>query len=437
MERIAKTFMGLAVMFIAASEALAEPWSLPRLLEYAREKSPDAEIAARRIAAARAKLEQAQAAFHPQLSVESGYMRTDNAMLAFGAILNQRRFSPTLDFNDVPAVDNFVVRGVVRVPLYTGGANVAGRQAAEKNERAARYMAEATRESLALEAARIYFAVQKARAFVKAAAAAVSAFDHNLEIARRRAAQGTILENEILDVEVQRAQAQEGLIRARNAEAAAQSALGALLGLDAAVEVGSEIPRLSVPDLAEARRRAELLSLESARAAAEAQMRQAQSGWYPQLNLVGGGEYNRGWRMDGEGGAYQAGVIAEWRLWDGHLTRARMREACAAVDEVREQLRKAEAGVRLEVEQAALNLKDADERLTVSRKAVVQAAASAALTRKRFEQGLTLATQVIDSQTALTAAQMRQAEAEADRNVAVAALRRAMGLPILSEGGEP
>ena len=58
----------------------------------------------------------------------------------------------------------------------------------------------------------------------------------------------------------------------------------------------------------------------------------------------------------------------------------------------------------------------------------------AALTRTRFEQGLSLATQVIDSQTALTTAEVRQAEASADRHIAIAVLRRAVGLPILGDG---
>jgi hypothetical protein len=51
------------------------------------------------------------------------------------------------------------------------------------------------------------------------------------------------------------------------------------------------------------------------------------------------------------------------------------------------------------------------------------------VTRARFSQGLALATQLIDAETALTAARVRRAEAEADERIAVAALRKALGLP--------
>jgi outer membrane protein TolC len=56
---------------------------------------------------------------------------------------------------------------------------------------------------------------------------------------------------------------------------------------------------------------------------------------------------------------------------------------------------------------------------------------SVKLTRERFESGLALAAQLIDAETALTAARVRRAEAETDRRVAVAALRRALGMNMI------
>ncbi len=87
--------------------------------------------------------------------------------------------------------------------------------------------------------------------------------------------------------------------------------------------------------------------------------------------------------------------------------------------------------IDLETEQARLNLKTADERLAVTEQVVAQATESATLTRNRFEQGAALSTQVIDAETALVAARVRRAEAESDRQIAVAALRKALGLPQL------
>src|SRR5207244_3764682 len=116
----------------------ADTWTLERALDYALAHNPDARLAQRRIAASQAGLEQANSAFWPRLQVQSSYTRTDNPMMVFGNILNQRAYSPSLDFNNVPDVDNLNAKGFVSVPLYSGGRNVAGRDAAKANTEAAK-----------------------------------------------------------------------------------------------------------------------------------------------------------------------------------------------------------------------------------------------------------------------------------------------------------
>jgi outer membrane protein TolC len=138
-------------------------------------------------------------------------------------------------------------------------------------------------------------------------------------------------------------------------------------------------------------------------------------------------DYDRGWRAEGDGRSYTAGVMLQWNLWDGRLTRGKVQEAQAALETARENDRKLRLGLALEAEQARLNLAEANERLRVTETAVAQAEESVALTRARFEQGLALATQLIDAETALTAARVRRAEALADQRIAIAALRKALG----------
>jgi outer membrane protein TolC len=87
--------------------------------------------------------------------------------------------------------------------------------------------------------------------------------------------------------------------------------------------------------------------------------------------------------------------------------------------------------IDLEIEQARIGLNESTERLQVTEKAVAKAAESVELTRARFEQGLCLASQLLDAETALTGTRVRRAEAEADRRIAIAALRKALGLPQL------
>ena len=414
-------------------------WSLPDALSFALTNSPDARIAEQRIRQAQAMLEQANAAAWPTLQFQSSYMRSDNPVMAFSWTLNQRSFSPALmgSLNDPDEVDNLALRGVVSVPLYAGGRIAAGRRAARAGKEAAEAGARAVREGLAFEVARAYYVILKTDAFVQAAEAGVRAYRGNVDVARKRYRTGALVKADLLDMEVRLAEAEEGLLRARNARSLAKRAFANLLGLSPReVEIAKTAPEAEAPPPGTPPRRPELEAIQKQRQAAEAAVAMAKGGYYPEVGAFGSLDHNRGWETGGEGTSWMAGVMLKWNIWDGRMTRGKVHQARAELQAVREAERKIRLAIELQIAQARLNLQDAEKRVAVSRKAVAQAEESARLTRARFAQGLALATQLIDAESALTAARMRLAEAEADRRVAVAALRRALGLPQLASLGE-
>ena len=422
----------LSAMVAETSTRAAEPWTLERALDYALAHNPDARMAQQRMAAAQAGLEQANSAFWPRLQFQSGYTRTDNPMLVFGSILNQRSYSSSLNFNDVPDVDSLNARGVVTVPLYTGGRSVAERQAARANTEAAKQESGAVRNALGFEVSRTFHTVLKTRQFIQAAEAAANSFQSNLVVAGKRLDGGTLLKSDALDIEVRLAQAREDLVRARNANILAERALRNLLGIEGGeFTVADTAPVVSTPNSADLTQRPELAAARERESAAQAQVRRARSGYQPRVSAFGSLDYDYGWVTGGDGRSYTAGVMAQWDLWDGFSTRAKVREARANLESAREEQRRLRLALDFEIEQARLDLDAAAERLAVSGKTVEQAGESASLTRKRFEQGMALATQLIDSETALVAARVRRAEAESDQRIAVAALRKALALPQL------
>jgi outer membrane protein TolC len=430
-----KRQLGFLTLWLAFSLAVnaSESWTLERALDYALAHNPDARIAQQRIAAAQAGLEQANSAFWPRLQVQSSYARTDNPMMVFGSILNQRAYpGPSLNFNDVPDVDDLNARGIVTVPLYAGGRNVAGRQAAKANTEASKQDSAAVRNALGFEVSQTFYTVLKTRQFIHAAEAAVNSFETNLVVAQKRLDGGTLLKSDALDIEVRLAQSREDLVRARNANILAERALRNLLGIEGGeFAVAETAPVISAPDAEDFSQRPELAAARERESAAQAQVRSSKSGYQPRVSAFGSLDHDYGWVTGGDGNSYTAGVMLQWDLWDGFSTRAKAREAKANLESAREEQRKLRLALDLEVEQARLELKAANERLAVSSKAVEQAEESASLTRNRFEQGLALSTQLIDSETALVAARVRRAEAESDQHIAIAALRKALALPQL------
>lgn len=428
--------LGFLALWLAISltTAAAEPWTLERALDYAQTHNPDARIAQQRIAVAQAGLEQANSTFWPKLQVQSSYTRTDNPMQVFGSILNQRAYnynSPP-NFNNLPDMDNLNARGIVTLPLYAGGQNAANRQAAKANTEATKLDSAAIRNALGFEVSRAFYTVLKTRQFILATEAAVNSFATNLVVAQKRLDGGTLLKSDVLDLEVRLAQSREDLVRARNANLLAIRALRNLLGIeDGDFPVADTAPAVSAPYVGDFSQRPELAAARQRAAAAQAQVRGSKSGYQPRVSAFGSLDHDYGWVTGGDGNSYTAGVMLQWDLWDGFLTRAKTREANANLETAREEQHKVRLALDLEVEQARLDLNAADESLAVSSKAVEQAEESAMLTRNRFDQGLALSTQLIDSESALVAARVRRAEAESDEHIAIAALRKALALPQL------
>jgi outer membrane protein len=429
-----KQALGIGAVVLAWSLAAfaAEPWTLERALQQALAANPDARLAQQRLVVAQASLEQANAAFWPQLQFQSSYTGSDNPMVAFGSILNQRAYRSTLNFNDVPAVDDLNTRGLVTVPLYAGGKNTATRQASRANTEAARQDTAAVQNTLGFEVSRSFYTVLKTRQFIRAAEAAVNSFEASLAVAQKRLDEGALLKTGVLDIQVRLAQAREDLVRARNANALAVRTLRNLLGIEeGAFDVADTAPVASAPDSADFSGRPELAAVRHRERSAEEQVRAVKGGYLPRVSAFGSLDYDYGGKYDHGGGSYTAGAILPWDLWDGKMTRAKVQEANANLESTREEERKLRLALDLEVEQARLDLQAANERLRVTAQVVAQAEESASLTRARFGQELALPKDLIDAETSLVAARVRRAEAEADRQIAIAALRKAIGLPQL------
>ena len=416
----------------------AESWTLDRAVETALKNSPDARIARQRSEGAQAVIEQARAAWYPQLSLQGRYTDTNSPMMAFGSILNQRAFNFALDFNHPGQVDDLNATGTVAYNLYSGGRASAGLSGAKSGALAAEADLRSAQQQLGRDVVKAYLSIRKAREAVGAIEAGVKAYEAAVTAARARFDAGQMLKADLLSLEVQLAQTQENLSAARHGAALAERAFRFVLGLDASAEVvelaadDPAVAGLAMPDTGDFSQRPELTGLRERIRAAEAMVRAARGGRLPTVNAFASYQYDQGWQLDHHGDSWMAGVSVDLNVFDGGQTSGKIRQARAELAQVKEMLRKTTLGIGLEVEQARLANEDAVERLTVSARAVEQADESAMLTRARFEKGAVLIADLIGVESRLIEARMRHAVAAADERIALAELRCALGLPLFT-----
>jgi outer membrane protein TolC len=430
----------LVLALLAAHTLLrAEPWTLDRAVDTALKNSPDARIARERVEGAQAMIDQARAAWYPQLSLQGRYTDTNSPMMAFGSILNQRAFNFGLDFNHPGQIDDFNATGTVVYNLYSGGRVSAGLAAAKSGASAAAQDFLAAQQQLGVEVVKAYLNIRKAREAVAAVEAGVKAYRAAVAAAQARFEAGQMLKADLLSLEVQLAQTQENLAAARHGAALAERAFLFALGLDVAgqnvelVADDSALARLAMPDTRDFSQRPELCGLRERVRAAEAMVRAARGGRLPTVNAFASYQYDRGWQLNRDADSWMAGVSVDLNVFDGGQTSGKIRQAAAELEQVKEMLHKATLGISLEVEQARLAHDEAVERLAVTARAVEQAEDSAALSRARFEEGALLTADLIGVEGRLIEARMRRAVAAADERIALAELRRALGLPLFAQ----
>ncbi|MBI5768433.1 MAG: TolC family protein [Verrucomicrobia bacterium] len=429
----------LSVALAAFAVLRAEPWTLDRAVATALERNPDTRAARARIEAARAMVDQAGAAWQPQLMLSGRYTDTNSPMMAFGSILNQRAFNFGLDFNRPGNIDNLNATGTVAYNLYSGGRATAGRTAARAGAEAAELDLRTAQQQLATEVVRAALNLRKAREAVTAVEGGVRAYEAAVAAARARFDAGQLLKADLLSLEVQLAQTRESLTTARHGASLAARAFLFTLGSepsDEAVELVADDPalaRLVAPDTRDFSQRPELLGLHARVRAAESMIEAARGGRRPTVNAFASYQYDQGWQTNRHGDSWLAGVSVDLNVFDGGQTNGKIRQATAELTQVKEMLRKATLGIGLEVEQARLAHASAVERLAVTARAVEQAEESARLSRARFEQEALLTAELIGVEGRLLEARLRRTIAGADERLALVDLRRALGLTPLPE----
>jgi len=416
---------------------IPEKWSVQEAVSYALANNPDTRAALERMAASEADLKAARSAFYPQLGLAVEYSRTNNPMYSFGNILNQGMFTNSIDFNDPGTTDTLQTKGIIQYRLYNGGRDVAAVDAAESQGQASTQENEAIRLQLEYNVVRAFCSIVQAGEVVLARQSAVEAIAASLAVARARYEEGSLLQEEVLNLEVQHSRSQEQRIQAQHSLSLAQRSFLRLLGLRGEVVQldPTPSPPQDIPAAPEIGQRPELKAMDAQVKMLAAMVRQAKGGYAPTADLFGSYQVDKGTELDeGSGNSWTTGIRLNYSLYNGGRTGAEVERAEAQLREAREKRHKLELAFSLEMDQAVLALHQEDERLKVTEKMVASARESARLSRERFKEGIVLSSELIDTENRLTDALLSHSLVRASRKIAIADLRRSVGLHQFTQG---
>lgn len=278
------------------------------------------------------------------------------------------------------------------------------------------------------------------RALIKVAEETVRLQADQLRDQKNRFEAGTVPRFNVLRAEVELANVQPDLIRARNNYLLAEISLAKTLGLDPGLAGKPTFNAVGTLEITErplglqsalelARARRPFLKVQRQQILRQTeQIKVALAGYKPRLDANGGYEIRNSRLsedLDKTVDGWFFGFTGTWNIFDGLATFGRVKQARASLESAKINYDDSVQKVDLEVQTAYANLQTARETIRSQQKNVEQANESLRLANERFAAGAGTQLEVLDARTALTKARSTELQSRGDYNTALAEFDRA------------
>ena len=417
----------------------------------------DIKAAKARIEASRAAIKEAESAFFPSLSLKENFLRTNNPPLAFFNILAQRQLNikmpsassssanPFSSFNEPDPVNNWSTKFSVEFPIFTGGKRIAEKKAADSMAEADEADLERVRNNIACEVKSTFLNILKAEEMVKVSEEYIKMLRSQREVAESKYEAGKILLSDVLSVKVRLAEAEEGLLIARNNVRKAKNLFNVALGQNISEEF--ELKPAAISDTVSfltadtanrlvslketaLKKRPEVKKIEEEIKSSEYNVKSAMAEYFPTIGTF----FN--YEIDGKNPevgrtSWIAGAGLEFYLFEGFKTSSRVGKRKAEVSEMSAKRRKLMLEIEREVDDAYNNKIEAEKRVGVLRDSVFQAEENLRIYEDRYKEGLVIISDVLSAQVSLTNTRLHYKIAQYDNEISLKELEYACGGTLL------
>jgi outer membrane protein len=422
---------------IARAGSPARVVTLAEVERAAVEQQPQMLVARAATDVAEGQADQARAPMLPQVTATAQYTReTANFVPRPGFLPSSFGSFGNLPGPSMTSYD-FWSFGVGATQLiYDFGQTSQRYQVARRTADAQRASETATRLQVLFNVRRAYF---NARAMKELVAVAQETLDdqnkHLLQV-RGFVQAGTQPEIALAQQKANVANAQVQLVNAQNGYETAKAQLNQAAGLPQGTDydvADEDLPPVKDEDqplstlVAEAlASRPELATLDRQREADEAAVRSARGGYGPTLSATAGAS-TAGVSLGGLVPNWNVGLLLDWPIFQGGMTRAQVRTAEASLHGVEAQKALEELQVRLDVDAARLAVRAAKASMGAAQDAVDSAREQLRLAEQRYATGVGSIIELTDAQVTYTGAAAQLVQARYGLAAARAQLLAALG----------
>ncbi|MEW5744650.1 MAG: TolC family protein [Nitrospirota bacterium] len=394
--------------------------TLEQCVAIALRSHPAIAAAGSSVEAVRSRIGQAAASYYPQIDLSAGYDTSD---------FTSRSGSRTI----VGRNSEFSGTAALRQNLYDFGRTSTQVRIQRFTFDASRMDLKDVTDQIVLNVRESYYGVLRADRNREVAREVVKQFGQHLEQAKGFFEVGLKPKFDVTKAEVDLSTARLDQIRAENSYRIAWVTLRNAMGIPTApefrVEDSLSFAKYDISlDSAVARAYANRPDLQSTLfqgRAAEQSVELARKGYYPTVS--GSASYSASGERTPLDDGWSVGAVVSFPLFNGFLTRSQVDEARATLDVVRANEQSLRQLILLEIQQAYLNLNEAEERIGAAELTVRQARENLDIATGRYDAGVGDPIEVTDALIAFRNAETAYNGALYDYKVAQANIERAMG----------
>jgi outer membrane protein len=305
--------------------------------------------------------------------------------------------------------------------------------AAVKGHQASLLDSAQTRDDVFLAVAQGYFKTLRAQKLVEVAKQDVYDLKQHLKIAQDQYQFGVVTYNDVLQAQVNLADAEQRLIVAQTDFIDIRSALNKalMLPVSAATVLKDENVVLEPGGLDQAtevalKRRSDLKASQERIRQQEKVVTENRAQYFPQFAVQGGHFYqvNNSTLHDNQ---WFVIFAMNWNIFSGLDTKGAVSQAKLRVSQLHEQKKDLNEQVKLDVQTAYLKIKETVDRIRTTKTAVTQGEENLRLNEERYKESVGTATDVIDANTLLTRTRVNYWTAVYDHQMAKAQMLWAIG----------
>lgn len=423
--------------FWSAAENAKKPLSLEEAIQLAIRANLAMKQSREEVSAAQANKNISRSNFLPTLSARYSYTHRDKEQ-------TQELTGTPFDVVVRPQ-DEYAFVTSFKQPIFSGFALINQYRIASLGLDAAEIRAKLTRHDVILDAKNAYYTVLKAQKLLEVANQTVDQITARKEVSENFYQVGMSPLNDLLQAQVELANAKQGLIVAQNNLEIAKAQLNLVLRrpVNQTVDVEDLVDYTPFEHdidycLSQANQnRLEIYvaNLEVEIAGKEVDL--AQKDYYPSIDLTGTiTQLGDDWEVHGGEGisdsySWNVQATATWDFWEWGRTTYGIKEKLSRLSQSKYRRSQVLDNINLEVKEAYLRTKESEKNITTIEKAIEQAKENYRITDERYKEQVATSTDLLTAQVLLTQTMTNYFTALYDFKIAKATLFRAMGQEVM------